>query len=148
MLTLVQNEYAVLFELALLPTSKELAGAFASLLTPLLTMLSTSLTQLTNRVKRALQANTFLALSAHSYLASVGMTQRWDEAIRRRANGSTANVNALKEGLHSLRAVCLRSFPEFLVDIKQASIPRGEITADIADITYTVRLPPIYSMRK
>lgn len=26
--------------------------------------------------------------------------------------------NELKEGLHSLRGMCLRSFPEFLADIK------------------------------
>ena len=76
------------------------------------------------------------------------MTQRWDEVIRRRANGSTANVNALKEGLHSLRAVCLRSFPEFLVDIKQAAIPKGEIGTDISQITYTVRIDRLLVLNK
>jgi hypothetical protein len=66
------------------------------------------------------------------------VTKRWEEVINRRANNSTANVNALKEGLHSLRAVCLRSFPEFLADIKQASIPKADIGIDIADVTEMV----------
>lgn len=51
-------------------------------------------------------------------------------------------MNTLKEGLHSLRAVCLRSFPEFLADIKMAGIPGGpgsELSSDVADITIRVR---------
>ncbi|KAL5511625.1 EXO70 [Sanghuangporus vaninii] len=137
-INVAENEYNVLTELTLLPSQAQLAGTYASLLTPLLTLLSTSLTQLTNRVKRALHHNTFLALATHGYLASPEITQRWEDVIKRRANGSTANINALKEGLHSLRAVCLRSFPEFLADIKLAAVPRTEIGTDVAEITETV----------
>ncbi|KAH8116065.1 Cullin repeat-like-containing domain protein [Phellopilus nigrolimitatus] len=136
----IDNEYNLLARLALLPSTPQLTGAYASLITPLLTLLSSSLGQLTMRVKRALQRNTFLALSAHSHLAGADVMGRWDETVKRRASGSTANVNVLKEGVHSLRAVCLRSFPEFLVDIKSAAVPSagGEVGTDVAEITETV----------
>ena len=129
---------------------------YSSLLAPLIALLSSALTQLTARVKQALQRHTFLALAAYSRLSNPVNQQRWDEVITRRS-GRTAgpgnigqqakkqeslNVNALREGLHSLRAVCLRSFPEFLADIKVAGMPSalGEIGIGIAPITETVRL--------
>lgn len=74
------------------------------------------------------------------------MTQSWEEVVKRRASGSTANVNVLKEGLHSLRAICLRSFPEFLADIKLAAVPRAEIGTDVAEITETVNHLIIYDL--
>ena len=51
--------------------------------------------------------------------------------------------NELKEGLNSLKGVCLRSFPEFLADIKMAGLPKSgpptlDIGTGIADFTLTV----------
>ena len=34
----------------------------------------------------------------------------------------SGNQNALRESLHALRGVCLRSFPEFLADVKIAAM--------------------------
>lgn len=133
-----------MLELALLPIPSQLASAYASLITPLLTLLQTSLTRLTARVKKSLQRNAFLALAAYAQMARPEVSRRWDDTIRRHAGGasSPANVNVLKEGLHSLRAVCLRSFPEFLADIKLAAAQGsgGELGTDIASITETVSL--------
>ncbi|THH10611.1 hypothetical protein EW145_g1201 [Phellinidium pouzarii] len=133
------GEYDLLSELALLPSTPQLTSAFASLMTPVLTLLQTSLTQLTNRVKRTLHRNAFLALSAHGHLAGADVMRRWDDLVQRRA-GLNTNVSALKDGMHSLRAVCLRSFPEFLADIRLAAMQSagGELGTDIAEITVTV----------
>lgn len=129
-------------ELALLPIPSQLASAYASLITPLLNLLQTSLTQLTTRVKKSLQRNAFLALAAYAQMSRPEITRHWDDTVRQHAGGaaSNANVNVLKEGLHSLRAVCLRSFPEFLADIKMAAAQgaSGELGTDIAEIAETV----------
>ena len=62
---------------------------------------------------------------------------RWDDLITRRAE---RKENELKEGLHALRGVCLRSFPEFMADLKLAGLGRGgEIGTGCADFTITVR---------
>lgn len=47
--------------------------------------------------------------------------------------------NELKEGLHSIRASCLRSFPEFLADLRVAALGKGgELSTGLADFTLTV----------
>ena len=47
--------------------------------------------------------------------------------------------------LHALRGVCLRSFPEFLADLKLAGMGKGgEIGTGCADFTITVRPPQSY----
>jgi exocyst complex component 7 len=47
--------------------------------------------------------------------------------------------NELKDGLHSLRAVCLRSFPEFLVGLKVPALGKsGELSTSVADFTISV----------
>lgn len=62
---------------------------------------------------------------------------RWDDLITRRAE---RKENELKECLHALRGVCLRSFPEFLADLKLAGLGKGgEIGPGCADFTITVR---------
>lgn len=132
----------MLAELALLPSAAQFQPSYTSLLTPLLALLSSSFSQLNTKVKRALHQHTFLALSAYSRLSDVSVAGRWDDVIVRRSGSGSAtlNVNTLKEGLHSLRAVCLRSFPEFLADIKMAAVAAGggEIGTGVADITQTV----------
>lgn len=49
--------------------------------------------------------------------------------------------NELKDGLHSIRAVCLRSFPEFIADIRLAANGKGgEFSTGLHDITSSVRI--------
>ena len=65
---------------------------------------------------------------AYSRLSSTSVQQRWEEIIVRKSGKGAKgdlNVNALREGLNGMRAVCLRSFPEFLADVKMAAIPQG-----------------------
>lgn len=48
--------------------------------------------------------------------------------------------NELKDGLHSLRASCLRSFPEFIADIRLAANGKGgEFSTGLHEVTSTVR---------
>lgn len=47
--------------------------------------------------------------------------------------------NELKDGLHSVRAACLRSFPEFLADLQAAALGKGgELSTGLADFTLSV----------
>ena len=79
---------------------------------------------------------TFLALSAYSSLTS--LQARWSDVMSRRAD---RKENELKEGLHSIRASCLRSFPEVLADIRLAGLGKGgEIGTGLAEFTISVRL--------
>lgn len=49
--------------------------------------------------------------------------------------------NELKDGLHAIRASCLRSFPELLADIKASALGKaGELSTGLADFTVSVRL--------
>lgn len=62
----------------------------------------------------------------------------------------SANQNALRESLHALRGVCLRSFPEFLADVKLAATSTtvtaglapgavGSVQTGVVEITESVR---------
>jgi exocyst complex component 7 len=57
----------------------------------------------------------FLAFSTYTELSF--LQGRWDETMRQRPG---RKQNELAEGLHSMRAICLRSFPELVADIKTA----------------------------
>ena len=94
-------------------------------------LFSSTLKSLTSRIKRSLHKHTFLSLSAYSAIHV--HRARWD--IRMGRPDST-----LRDALGAIRAVCLRSFPEFLADIKLAAVgkaPQGETTA-LADFTLNV----------
>ncbi|TDL22018.1 hypothetical protein BD410DRAFT_771026 [Rickenella mellea] len=132
LLTVAETEYDLLSELAPLPGSSILPTTFAILITPLGTLFSSTLSSLSALIKRSLHRHTFLALSTFNTLST--LQSRWDDTMLRRAG---RRENELKEGLHGLRGVCLRSFPEFLADIKLAAAPKagGEISVGIADIT-------------
>lgn len=125
----------LLTDLAPLPATQQLASTFATLLAPLLTLFSSTLSSLTMLIKRYLHKHTFLALSTYAALTS--LQARWDDTMVRRA---ARGANELKEGLHGLRGICLRSFPEFLADIKLAAMPKGggEIGTGVADFTVSV----------
>ncbi|KAN0135049.1 Major facilitator superfamily domain containing protein [Lactarius tabidus] len=69
---------------------------------------------------RSLRKYSFHTLAFYSSLSA--HQDRWDELITRRAE---RKGNELKEDVHVLRGVCLRSFPEFLADLKLAGLGRG-----------------------
>ncbi|KAI0062820.1 hypothetical protein BV25DRAFT_623858 [Artomyces pyxidatus] len=131
MLDVVEEEYGLLTQLAPLPGQAALSSAYISLLTPLITLLNTTLSSLSALIKRSLHKYTFHALSAFSSLSTV--QSRWDDLVTRR---SERKENELKDALVSLRGVCLRSFPEFLADIKMAAVGKGgELGVGLADFT-------------
>ena len=73
------------------------------------------------------------------------MQRRWEDTVRRAAGSSKdsgpVSAGALRDALASLRSVCLRSFPEFLADVKLAAVPRTpgvDLGTGIADLTETV----------
>ncbi|KAH9020402.1 exocyst complex component exo70 subunit [Lactarius pseudohatsudake] len=133
LLDVVEEEYDLLVQLAPLPGPSHLPSTYAALLTPLTTLFKTTLSSLSALIKRSLHKYTFHALACYSALSA--RQDRWDELITRRAE---RKENELKEDLHALRGVCLRSFPEFLADIKLAGLGRGgEVGTGCADFTIT-----------
>ena len=117
-----------------------LSQTYNTFLTPLLTLFSNTLSSLTFLIKRSLHKYTFLALS--SYEAQSALQPRSEQILKKRGAEVRRESNELKEGLNSLKGVCLRSFPEFLADIKMAGLPKsGPPTLDIGtgiDFTLTV----------
>ena len=78
--------------------------------------------QLVTLTKKSFQKHSFLALSAYESLLS--LQRHWDDLLSRRGADYVVEKNELKDGLQSLRGLCLRSFPELLVDIKLAATGR------------------------
>jgi exocyst complex component 7 len=97
-------------------------------------------------IKRSLHKHTFLALA--SYESLLALKPLWDGLLARRGSEAVRKDkegNELKDGMHSLRAVCLRSFPELLADVKLAAMGKsGELSTGVADITISVRHFPVY----
>lgn len=70
------------------------------------------------------------------YSSMSTLQARWDEVLYRRAG---RKENELKEGLHSIRASCLRSFPEFLADIRVAATTKtSEMNTNVMDFVISV----------
>jgi exocyst complex protein 7 len=137
-LTWLQEEYGLLTLLAPLPGQPHLSSTYITLLIPLTTLFNTTLSSLTTLIKRSLHKYTFHALASYSALSVY--QDRWDDLITRRVE---RRDNELKEGLHALRGVCLRSFPEFIADLKLTGLGRGgEIGTGCADFTISVRHSP------
>ncbi|KAF8491339.1 exocyst complex component exo70 subunit [Russula emetica] len=133
LLDVIEEEYSLLTQLAPLPGQAHLPATYATLLTPLITLFNITLSSLSTLIKRSLHKYTFHALASYSALSMC--QDRWDDLITRRAE---RKENELKEGLHALRGVCLRSFPEFLADLKLAGMGKGgEIGTGCADFTIT-----------
>jgi exocyst complex protein 7 len=109
-----------------------MALTYATLVNPLVNLFSSTLSSLSALIKRSLPKYTFLALACYESLSV--LQPLWDDAFTR---GRRDN-NELKEGLHSLRAVCLRSFPEFLADIKLAATGKGNDSTGLADVVMSV----------
>ncbi|KAI0280138.1 exocyst complex component exo70 subunit [Russula aff. rugulosa BPL654] len=133
LLDVIEEEYSLLTQLAPLPGQAHLPATYATLLTPLTTLFNTTLSSLSTLIKRSLHNYTFHALASYAALSTC--QDRWDDLITRRAE---RKENELKEGLHALRGVCLRSFPEFLADLKLAGTWKGgEMGTGCADFTIT-----------
>ena len=104
-----------------------MASAFGTLLTPILKLFNSILVALVTLVKKSLHRYTFLALSAFEGLLS--LQNHWDDLLSRRGPDTATDRNELKDAIQSLRALCLRSFPEFLADIKLSATSRGPDTS-------------------
>lgn len=121
-------------ELAPLSSQSVLTSTFSKLLSPLISLFTSTLSSINALIKRSINKYTFLALAAYASLSQ--LQGRWNDLIGKRAGRAE---NELKDGLHSLRAVCLRSFPEFLADIRAAALGKtGELATGLADFTTSV----------
>ena len=130
-----------------LTSTTAIAATYSTLLNPLLSLFSSTVSSLTTLIKRNLHRHTFLALSTYTALSS--LQERWDDVIIRRSqkdpSGNTKIPNELKECLNILRGTCLRSFPEYLADLKMATISRGgEVNTSPADFTRSVSQQPSF----
>ncbi|GLB39391.1 putative exo70 exocyst complex subunit [Lyophyllum shimeji] len=148
MLIVCEDEYQLLTQLTPIANPALLGSTYSTLLVPILTLFSTTLSSLVALIKKSLPKYTFLALSAYESMLS--QQSQWDDLLSRRGNETRKDTNELKEGLHTLRAVCLRSFPEFLADLKLGALGRGGelVTTGLADfaistVKYMERLPQV-----
>ncbi|TCD71013.1 hypothetical protein EIP91_000511 [Steccherinum ochraceum] len=146
LLTVAEAEYGLLLDLAPLSLSPFLESSFGTLVTPLATLFTTTLGSISALIKKSINKHTFLALSAHAHLSQY--QGEWDDFMSRRADRAE---NELKDGLHSLRASCLRSFPEFIADIRLAANGKGgEFSTGLHEITastvkFLERIPEVQS---
>ncbi|KAG6371893.1 Cullin repeat-like-containing domain protein [Boletus reticuloceps] len=148
LLRIAETEYSLLTDLAPLTTPSLLASTYDTLLNPLLTLFTDTLSSLTAIIKRSLHKYTFHALAAYSALSP--SQSRWETIMTWRGEGRR-DTNELRDGLNSVRSVCLRTFPEFLADLKLAATgpgKGGELGVSLADFTvstvqYLDRIPEV-----
>jgi exocyst complex protein 7 len=145
-LSLFQAEFSILTDLAPLPAPPVIAATYSTLINPVLGLFSDTIASLISLIKRSLHKYTFLALVSYESLAS--LQPRWDAVLAKRAGSGMAEGNELRDVLQALRAVCMRSFPEFLADIKIAGAGKGsEMNTGVADFTISVRVVFPFSYR-
>ncbi|EDR01299.1 exocyst complex component, exo70 subunit [Laccaria bicolor S238N-H82] len=141
------EEYKLLQELSPLSSTALVASAFGTLLTPILKLFNSILAALVTLVKKSLHRYTFLALSAFEGLLS--LQNHWDDLLSRR--DTATDKNELKDAIQTLRALCLRSFPEFLADIKLGATSRGSDTSTkltgftLSTVRYIAKVPEVRS---
>ncbi|KAG8956329.1 hypothetical protein FRC04_004409 [Tulasnella sp. 424] len=130
LIALSEAEQETLQRLALLPTLVD-QTTFASLVSPLLGMTTSMLSTVQSSIKKSLLAHVWLGIGLFGALGS--LQPAWDDVMRSRAG---RDENELADWNHTLRGVCLRSFPEFLLEIKQAGASiRRELGTGVADIS-------------
>ncbi|KAJ2935205.1 hypothetical protein H1R20_g1896, partial [Candolleomyces eurysporus] len=140
-LATADEEYKLLQSLAPLPpSSSAISSSYALFLSPILRLFNSVLSSLVALMKKNLQRYSFLALSAYEALLSqqgqfelvlsftTDMGAGGSFSSSKGAGGGAmvgdkTGHDILKEGLTTLRSLCLRSFPEFLADIKLAALP-------------------------
>ncbi|CAE6449936.1 unnamed protein product [Rhizoctonia solani] len=137
LLAMADAEYKTLQRCALLPSRDLIKETFEIVTRPLVTVFASSLSTLSSLVKKNLQNNIFMALAIYSSLSY--SQERYTEIMLRRTGRKD---NDLSTGIHSLKGVCIRSFPELLLEIKTPAMSpptatpgRGEIGTGIADVT-------------
>jgi exocyst complex protein 7 len=136
----------MLGDLLPLPAPPVLGTTYNNLLGPVLGLFSDTLTSLIALIKRSLHKYTFQALSTYQALSV--LQTRWDvlQGQRGATGADGQKKNELRDGLNQLRGVCLRSFPEFLADVKMAGMPRaGELSTGVAEFTIGVSVEIICS---
>ncbi|KAG9021156.1 hypothetical protein FRB95_002731, partial [Tulasnella sp. JGI-2019a] len=149
MLALAEAENETLVQLALLPGMTSLVQqSFGSLCAPLLAMFSSTVSAIQAAVKKSLLTHVWLALQVWASLSALQPV--WDDVMRKRTG---RKENELSEIVHSIRGVCLRSFPEFIMEIKIAATPAvtarqvelGTGTADVTKmvIDYIYQIPDV-----
>ncbi|KAF8148207.1 exocyst complex component, exo70 subunit [Crassisporium funariophilum] len=149
MLGTAEEEYKLLKELSPLSSPQMMASAFGALMIPILKLFNTILTQLINLVKKSLHKYNFLALAAYEGLLT--LQPHWDDLLSRRGSEHAEEKNEYRDGLLSLRALCLRSFPEFLADVKMGAMARGSDTSTklmdftVSTVKYIQRIPQVQS---
>lgn len=147
LLAVAEDEYKLLKELSPLTKPESIASSYGALIKPILNLFGTVLNQLTTLIKKSLQKHSFLALSA--YDALLQRQPSWEEVLLRRGSEYFDDKNELRDGLQALRQVCLRSFPEFLVDLKLGANNRDSDTSvqvvDLAveTVRYLERIPKV-----
>lgn len=140
-------EYTLLIDLAPLSNPPLLASTYDTLVTPLLDLYTDTHSSLSSLIKRSLHKYTFHALSAYSALAS--SKSRWETLLERRGDGRK-DTNELRDGLNAIKGVCLRSFPEFLADLKLAATTPGrggEMGVGLTDFVVSVSISMFYAVR-
>ncbi|KIO32205.1 hypothetical protein M407DRAFT_13962 [Tulasnella calospora MUT 4182] len=130
LIALSEAEQETLERLALLPTLVD-QTTFASLVSPLLAMSTSMWSAVQSSIKKSLLTHVWFAIGLFGALAS--LQPAWDDVMRLKAG---RDENELADWNHALRGVCLRSFPEFLLEIKQAGTSiRRELGTGVADIS-------------
>lgn len=69
--------------------------------------------------------------------------------MERRGDGRK-DTNELRDGLNAIKGVCLRSFPEFLADLKLAATTPGrggEMGVGLTDFVVSVSISMFYAVR-
>jgi exocyst complex protein 7 len=125
----LQGEYALLKRLVPLQSPSAIANTFASLTQPLISTFTSVITSIQNLTKRSLR--TYLHLAFSTYAELTALQGRWDDILRQPAD---RKQNDLADSLHSLRAVCLRIFPEVIADIKIATSAATSMAAKPVEV--------------
>jgi len=105
------------------------------MLAPILKSFHSVFTQLLTLFKKALHKYNFVALSAYDGLLS--LQPLWNDLLSRQGQDHAEDKNEIKDGMLAPRAICLRSFPEFLADLKMGATTRGS-DASIKLMNFTV----------
>ncbi|EUC65386.1 exocyst complex protein Exo70, partial [Rhizoctonia solani AG-3 Rhs1AP] len=122
---------------ALLPNRDLIKETFEIITRPLVSVFSSSLSTLSSLVKKTSRTT---SLWHWQFILHYPISQeRYTDIMLRRTGRKD---NDLSTGIHSLKGVCIRSFPELLLEIKTPAMSpptatpgRGEIGTGIADVT-------------
>jgi exocyst complex protein 7 len=110
-------------------------------LTTPLTLVNNTITPTISTIKRSPAAHAFVALDLYQSLTR--LQSRWEPAVAKCLSMVDAPPSAqfltsvLASHIATLRQLCVRSFPELLVDIRSASMQNNAPSSAISDTTYS-----------